>query len=392
MARSTTGIDLTGDGQNLVACLMLIDRLGNVTGYTEHDQVLAHDLGDTHPDTGLLIGSINYQPEASFFRKVFEARAGGRTGSGDLEGMIDSAGITEDAILAKLYDAALFKLFLLDWTDPTAGRIHIEIGEMEETHIEEDRLTVTMRSLLDRFHTTKIGDYYEAECIHSLGSMPIDIPPPFGKIGCQVQLDPTVWEAGLVVTARGETNAKPPTTSESPSEVNTVQPTVQNGRFFEAQNSGTTVTEPSWNTTLGGTTVHDGITWIARQALRQTYELEAFSSQSVLTVTYPGDAPVTWWQRARVLGAVGLNAGLSRHVKSITQGSPDNELTITLWTPFPLAFEIGSPNDSFTLIKGCDKIITTCLNDFRNIENNGAFAVFAPTTDEVFKIPKIQPA
>ena len=382
MARDISGFTLTGDNQNLVMCVQITDRLDVVTGYTEHDQVLAHDLGDGN-------GSINYQPEAGFARGVVEARSGGRVGSADLIGMIDSAGITESAIFGGLYDTALVKFFLLDWTAPAAGRIHIEIGELEETHVEEDKLTVTMKSLLDRYNTTKIGDYYEAECIHTLGSMPTDIPPPFGKIGCQVQLLPPFFAAGVAVVARAVTNAKPPASSESPSEVNTVRPSIQNGRYFEAQNAGTTGAEPAWNTTLGGSTVSNGITWIARQALSQTFDLEGFTSQSVISLTETSDAPVAWWRRARVLGVNGLNAGISRHLKSITQGSPDSELIVTLWKGFPLAFEIGSPNDSFTLIRGCNHLLTTCVNDFRNLANNGAFAAFAPNTDEVFKIPKL---
>jgi hypothetical protein len=381
MARSTTGFDLSLDNQNLVMCVQITDRLDNVTGYTEHDQVLAHDLGDGK-------GSINYQPEASFQRSATEARAGGRVGSADLIGMIDSAGITEDAIYAGLYDAALFKMFLLDWTQPSAGRIYVEIGEFEETHIEGGRLTVTMKSLLDRYNTTKIGDYYEAVCIHSLGSMPEDIPPPFGKIGCQVQLNPPVFSSGLVVEARGETNAKPPDSAESPTAVNTVQPSVQNGRFFEAQNAGTTGAEPSWNTALGATTVSSGITWIARQALRQTFDLLGFTDQRTLTLDYTGDFDASWFQLGRCIGADGRNAGLVRHIKSISIESP-SEMIITLWKGFPLPLEVGSPRDTFTLVVGCDHLLPTCFEKFRNVDNNGAFAAFAPNTDEVFKIPKI---
>lgn len=374
MARSVAGFTLTGDNQHLVMCVQITDRLDNVTGYTEHDQVLPHDLGDGN-------GSINYQPEAGFMRSAIEARSGGRVGSADLIGMIDSQGITEDAIFGQLYDSALIKFFLLDWTDPAAGRIHIEIGDLEETHVSEDKLTVTMKSLLDRYNTTKIGDYYEAECVHVMGSLPTDIPPPFGKIGCQIQLNPDAWSAGLDVEARPLTNGKAGT------DTNTVRPIAQNGRFFEAQNVGTTGGgEPSWNTTLDAVTGDNGINWVAKRALRHTYELASWTSQSIINLVDDTDLPATWWQRAQVLGVAGRNAGLTRHVKLINTESP-NELAISLWKPFPLAFEIGSPNDSFALIKGCDKLLPTCVNDLRNLDNNGAFASWAPNTDEVFKIP-----
>ena len=76
--------------------------------------------------------------------------------------------MSESAVFGGLYDSALVKLFLVDWTQPAAGVIWIEIGEFERTRVEDEQLTVTFKSLLDRYHAIQIGDLYEADCIHQL--------------------------------------------------------------------------------------------------------------------------------------------------------------------------------------------------------------------------------
>ncbi|HEX9768445.1 MAG TPA: DUF2163 domain-containing protein [Kiloniellales bacterium] len=383
MARTIpAGWDLDAD-TTLAFCLQVTDRLGIVRGFTEHDRPLPVDLGDG-------AGPIDYEPEAAFGRSAVESRSAGRVGSMDLIGFVDDAGVTEATIFAGIYDSALVKLFIVDWTQPAAGACHIEIGELEQTHVEDDKLTVTFKSLLDRYNAIEFGDIYMADCIHQLGSQPADIPPPFARIGCRVQLDPPVWSAGLAVAVRMTRNAKP-TGSEaaSPPTVNTVQPTLPNGRFFEAQAAGTTGgSEPSWNTTLGGTTNDNNVVWVARQALREAVTVVSASDQKTLTISYAGDAPDEWYRRGRLLFTTGANAGIERHVKSdVTPspvGSPPQRL-VTCWLNFPLAIAAG---DQAVLIAGCDRQLATCKDKFRNLDNFGGFAIFAPNTDEVFKIPK----
>jgi len=385
MARSIPGgIDLTED-TTLAFCLQVTDRLGNVTGYTEHDETLSINLGDGN-------GAVDYEPEAAFGRSAVESRSAGRVGSMDLIGFVDDAGVTEASIFAGIYDSALVKLFLVDWTQPAAGAIHIEIGELEQTHVEDDKLTVTFKSLLDRYNAIEFGDIYEADCIHQLGSQSSDIPPPFAHIGCRVQLDPPVWSAGLQVIARAARNAKPTGFEESgsPTQANTIQPTdlATVGRFFEAQSGGTTGgSEPAWGTlpALGATFADGSVTWIARQALREPVTILSATDQKTLIVDYNGDAEDNWYRRGRLLFTTGANAGIEKHIKSqVASGSPDQQ-TITCWLNFPLAI---AASDQAVLIAGCDRQLVTCKDKFRNLDNFGGFAIFAPNTDEVFKIPK----
>lgn len=57
----------------------------------------------------------------------------------------------------------------------------------------------------------------------------------------------------------------------------------------------------------------------------------------------------------------GANAGVSRSVKTYTQGSP---CTISMALPFPV---IPSAGDDFTIYPGCNKSQTTCQGKFNNL-------------------------
>jgi hypothetical protein len=314
----------------------------------------------------------------------------------DIVAFLDSAGITENKAFAGLYDSALVRLFLTDWTDSAAGGgiIWVDIGELEETNVKDQQITVTFKSLLDRYHSIEVGNYFEDECFHTLGSQPTDSPIPFARIGCRVQLDPPVWAPGQPVVAREDRNARPAELSGSPTLWNTIQPTDLGtvGRYFEAQNSGTTGgSEPSWGTlpALDSTVSDNGITWIARQALQEPGTILSSSDQSNVVVSYAGDAPDEWYQRGRIEFTSGTNVGISRHIKTAVRPSPDDgTLLITTWTPIPLAILEGSPNDTVILEAGCNHRPIHCIFKFRNFRNYGGFSLYAPIKDEYFAIPR----
>lgn len=385
MARTIPGAwNLAADVTTLAMCIQVTDRLDNVLGFTEHSAPLSIDISDGN-------GTITYDPEGSFVRTAFEARTGGRVASVDLEGQLSISGITKESVFAKLYDSALARIFFVDWKQPAAGIAWVDIGEIEETKVSGDQVTMTFKSLTDRYNSIEFGDIFQVDCMHLLGSKPGDIPPAFGDIGCQVQVEPALWSAGVQVEQRFEkTAAMPP--NASPDAVNTVRatdPTIN--RIFEASNAGTTGgSEPSWNTTIGGTTSDNGITWVTRQAHVELADLISFSSQSSLLLEYNGDADDNWYQRGRIVCTAGHNVGLGRHIKTAVLGSPSGsgELLVETWTPFPLALEGGSPNNRFKLLLGCDRKLLTCVNKFRNVRNYGGLAIFCPNNDEWFKIPK----
>jgi len=76
----------------------------------------------------------------------------------------------------------------------------------------------------------------------------------------------------------------------------------------------------------------------------------------------------------------GDNDGLKRDVKLYTQADRRIELQV----PFPF---IVAPGDTFDIIAGCNKLRTTCIGTFSNIDNNGSFP-FIPGNDRVLQTPQ----
>jgi len=76
----------------------------------------------------------------------------------------------------------------------------------------------------------------------------------------------------------------------------------------------------------------------------------------------------------------GANNGLKRDIKIYTQ----LDRRIELQVPFPF---VVNANDTFTIIAGCNKLRTTCINKFSNIPNYGG-QPFMPGNDRVLQTPQ----
>jgi uncharacterized phage protein (TIGR02218 family) len=65
-----------------------------------------------------------------------------------------------------------------------------------------------------------------------------------------------------------------------------------------------------------------------------------------------------YFEHGKITFTAGLNNGLSMEVKKYAIG------VITLHLPMPYTV---APGDAYTLVAGCDRLITTCLNRFNNV-------------------------
>jgi uncharacterized phage protein (TIGR02218 family) len=95
-----------------------------------------------------------------------------------------------------------------------------------------------------------------------------------------------------------------------------------------------------------------------------------FSVDGINNASFNG-GKVTWTS--------GLNSGLSMEVK-LWEASPSN---ITLFLPMPFNVVAG---DTFTIIPGCDKNMSTCRDTYNNIVNFRGFP-FIPGRDRVLAYP-----
>lgn len=354
-----------GDNNNLVMCIFVQQLIsGTIQGFTEHDKDIIFDLSDGN-------GNITYAAAASFERT---AVAGTDTLSVDnleIEGVIDSLAFTEDDIDAGKYDRALVKMFLVDWTDLTLGAIKIRRGSIGEIIVGEKSFKAELRGMLQRY-TEEILEIYSPSCRVDLGDT-----------RCGVRVEPPIWVASTAYTLREPRDA---------ATGSVVRPTDDSGsgfndRHFKCTVAGTSGgSEPAWNTTIGGTTTDNTVTWTAIQAITIETEISAVSgsitSNREFVVDYSGDAPDIFLKTGLCKFITGNNAGVNVEIKSWDLATT----TIVLFLPAPLDVAVG---DVLKLQAGCEKDIPPCRDTFDNIYNFQG-EPYVPGTKVLFRTPNAQ--
>jgi uncharacterized phage protein (TIGR02218 family) len=97
---------VSGDVTTLCYCWKMTRKDGMVSGFTDHDRILAVD-------------GINCKPNSGFTAKEAEAALGLTIGNSEIEGALDDAEITAADLSAGVYDGAAIALYLVNWQTPT---------------------------------------------------------------------------------------------------------------------------------------------------------------------------------------------------------------------------------------------------------------------------------
>lgn len=139
---------------------------------------------------------------------------------------------------------------------------------------------------------------------------------------------------------------------------------IYGGVEFECTTAGTTGTAmPSFDTTIGNTTVDGSAVWTARTPVHMfvdTVASDATTSNILIASTL--DKPDGWfdWGVLRMLS--GANQG--RAVEVISWNNATKQMTLAM--PLPYQTEAG---DIFQIHTGCDKSRAVCRDKFANILN-----------------------
>lgn len=108
-------------------------------------------------------------------------------------------------------------------------------------------------------------------------------------------------------------------------------------------------------------TLYDNACALNRATFAVNSAVAAGSSQTSINAVLA--APTGYFDRGSVVFTSGDNNGVSRGIKTYTNGSPSS---FSLIPPLPFAVAIA---DTFTVYPGCDKTMTTCQQKFDNLEN-----------------------
>lgn len=271
---------------------------------------------------------------------------------------IDDDRLAESELLAGLYDYATIELAEFNHQDTSQGIMHLRSGTVGEISVARGRANIELRGVAQKLQQ-RIGRLHQKPCDADLGDT-----------RCGVRLDPPAWAATTGYTVRTDKDA---------GAGSVVKPSVANDRHFKCTTAGTSGgSEPSWNTTLGGTTNDGSVVWTAIYALTVSSTVASASSRTTFACSGLSRED-GWFNGGVVTWTSGLNAGLRSEVKQST----NSPTALILHLPTPFEIQAG---DAFTVTAGCDLLHGTCISKFDNLYRYRGFP-HMPTRDDVVRYP-----
>lgn len=170
---------LAGPVTTLATCWRIIRQDGLSYHFTDHDRDLEID-------------GATYLASTGYSRTAISNDASLSVDNLDVEGVFDSAAITEADLRAGLLDQAEVHIFLVNWADTSMGILRLRRGWFGEVSLSEQGMFRTeLRGMTQRLQQ-RVGALYSPECRADLGDT-----------RCKVPIESAVWtKTGTVLSTR----------------------------------------------------------------------------------------------------------------------------------------------------------------------------------------------
>jgi uncharacterized phage protein (TIGR02218 family) len=122
----------------------------------------------TNHDADLTVDGHSYHAADSMNVSAVASQAGLTVDNLEFEGILSAASLTEEDILSGRYDHAEIHLFMVNYADPSMGKLHLKTGWLGEVTLQGGQFVAEMRGLSSRLQQT-IGEVYTSTCRASLG-------------------------------------------------------------------------------------------------------------------------------------------------------------------------------------------------------------------------------
>lgn len=146
---------LSQDVTTLATCWKLTRRDGVVMGFTDHDR-------------DLIVSGQSYVAATGFTPTAIAGSAGLAVDNLDVEGMLDSAAISEEDIHAGKYDHAEIEIFMVNYTTPSDGVLPLRTGWLGEVRYTSGKFVAEVRGLTQRLQQ-RVGELYSPGCRADFG-------------------------------------------------------------------------------------------------------------------------------------------------------------------------------------------------------------------------------
>jgi hypothetical protein len=330
----------------------------------------------TDHDADLVVDGVTYLAASGYTASDIDTAAELNVDNLEVVGFLSSPSITEADLLAGLWDYASIEVFLVNWASPADGVIWQRAGKLGEVKLERGQYNAELRGLMQHYTATlceltspscraNLGD---ARCTIALG--PFTVTGTIDSVGADnmTLIDAARTEPGPTggIAVTGITQANPGVvTLAAKLDVPENAPITIHGVGGMVAVNGTTLFR---NPNAAGTTFELGV---------DTTSYPAYTSGGTVT---PLGGDSGYFDRGVITFTSGLNNGFSMEVKSYTTGQ------ITLALPMPYAVAAG---DTYSLVAGCDKSLTTCRDRFDNIVNFRG-EPYLPGADKLIQVGRKQ--
>ena len=142
-----------------------LTTLAELVRITRADNVV---VALTTHDVDIVWDGVTYKADGAFSPTKLTQGLSHRTKDYAIEGILDSAALSDDDIRNGLYDHARVDVYICNWADLSQGAVQVRRGWLGEVALDGHRYVASLRSLHDLL-TRKIGETYTPECRYDLG-------------------------------------------------------------------------------------------------------------------------------------------------------------------------------------------------------------------------------
>jgi uncharacterized phage protein (TIGR02218 family) len=139
-----------GEVITLATCWKIVRKDGVIMGFTSHDK-------------NLVISDLTYFAETGISPTAVQTTASFAVDNLEVEGMLSSSAISEADINAGLYDFAELEIFIVNYTDLSAGKLQLRRGWLGEITFGKNQFVAEVRGLAQKL-SQRIGDVFSPLC------------------------------------------------------------------------------------------------------------------------------------------------------------------------------------------------------------------------------------
>lgn len=146
---------MQGEVTTLATCWLVTRLDGNVFGFTDHSD-------------DITFNGVTYIASTGYTATAIQSGSGMNVDNLDVEGALDSSTITEQDLLAGLWDFAAIEIFVVNYSDLTMGSMNLRTGNLGAVRTGKGQFVAELRGMMQQLQQA-LGYLVMPACNADLG-------------------------------------------------------------------------------------------------------------------------------------------------------------------------------------------------------------------------------